>query len=166
VSERPLDEDEPVLDDYPVVAEVVVRWGDIDLLGHVNNIKYLQYFESARVEYLMRIGMEAPGTAWREFGFILSGVECRYKAPVTFPDTLSVGARVSVLGDERLVFQHAAYSHKLGKLAALGEAFLVAYDYAESRRTAIPSDLRSSIVALEGKELPSPASLKERRRKP
>jgi acyl-CoA thioester hydrolase len=155
-----------MLHDYPVVAEVVVRWGDIDLLGHVNNINYLQYFESARVEYLMRIGMEAPGKAWSEFGFILSGVECRYKAPVTFPDTLSVGARVSAVADERLVFEHAAYSHKLDKLAAVGEAFLVAYDYAAGQRTVIPPDLRASILALEGKELPSPPSLKERRSRP
>jgi acyl-CoA thioester hydrolase len=155
-----------VLDDYPVVAEVVVRWGDIDLLGHVNNIKYLQYFESARVEYLMRAGMEAPGEAWREFGFILSSVNCRYKAPVTFPDTLSVGARISSLGDDRLVFQHAAYSHKLDRLAAVGEASVVAYDYSAGRRTAIPADLRASFVALEGKEPPTQHSLKESGDKP
>ena len=154
-----------MLHEYPVVAEVVVRWGDIDLLGHVNNINYLQYFETARVEYLMRLGMEAPGEGWREFGFILASVDCRYKAPVTFPDTLDVGARVAALGDDRLVFQHAAYSRKLGKLAAMGEAFLVGYDYVESRRTAVPQDLRASIIALEGRELPAPPSLKERRSK-
>jgi len=39
-----------VIDGYPVVTEVVVRWGDMDLLGHVNNIMYLQYFETARIE--------------------------------------------------------------------------------------------------------------------
>jgi acyl-CoA thioester hydrolase len=155
-----------VLDDYPVVAEVVVRWGDIDLLGHVNNIKYLQYFECARVEYLMQAGLGAPGKAWREFGFILAKVDCRYKAPVTFPDSLSVGARVSALGEDRLVFQHAAYSSKLGRLAASGEAFLVGYNYAESRRTAIPADLRATIIKLEGGQLPTPPSFKEMRNKP
>jgi acyl-CoA thioester hydrolase len=155
-----------VLDDYPVVAEVVVRWGDIDLLGHVNNIKYLQYFESARVEYLMRAGMEAPGKAWREFGFILAAVDCRYKAPVTFPDTISVGARVKALGEERLVIRHAAYSHKLGRLAAEGDAHMVAYDYSAGRRTVIPADLRAAILALEDKELPVPSALNEMGIKP
>ena len=136
-----------------------MRWGDIDLLGHVNNINYLQYFETARVEYLMRAGMEAPGEAWREFGFILASVDCRYKAPVTFPDTLSVGARVSALGEDRLVFQHAAYSHKLDRLAAIGEAFVVAYDYSAGRRTAIPADLRASLRRPRGQRAASAAPL-------
>jgi acyl-CoA thioester hydrolase len=121
-----------VLKDYPVVIEVAVRWGDMDLLGHVNNIFYLQYFETARIDCLTRVGMDPPGPAWREYGLILAADSCRFKTPVTHPDTLSVGARVAALGDDRMVLEHAAFSHKLGKMAATGDA----------------------ILAIEGRELP------------
>ncbi len=46
-----------MLSAYPVVVDVVVRWGDMDALGHVNNIVFLQYFETARIAYLERAGI-------------------------------------------------------------------------------------------------------------
>jgi len=144
-----------VLDSCPVVVDVVVRWGDMDSLGHVNNIVYLQYFETARIEYLMRLGMEPPGPAWREYGLILASVSCRFKAPVTFPDVLSVGARIVGIGDDRVRMEHVAMSHKLAKVAAEGDAVVVSYDYVAGRRAAFPAHLRDAIVALEGREPPA-----------
>ena len=144
-----------MLKDYPLVTEVVVRWGDMDLLGHVNNILYLQYFETARIEYMIRMGMDTPGPSWREYGLILAASSCRFKAPVTFPDTLSVGARVVAIGEDRMRLEHAAFSHKLGKIAAQGDALLVSYDYVAGRRAPLHSDLRDAILAIEGRELPS-----------
>jgi acyl-CoA thioester hydrolase len=148
--------EELALKNYPVELDVVVRWGDMDLLGHVNNIVSLQYFETARIEYLLRAGMDAPGPAWREFGLILATISCRFKAPVTFPDTLSVGARVTAMGDDRMLIEHAAFSRKLGKIAAEGDALLVSYDYVTGRRHSFPSDFRDAVVAIEGRELPRP----------
>jgi acyl-CoA thioester hydrolase len=143
-----------MLKGYPVVVDVVVRWSDMDALGHVNNILYLQYFETARIEYLMRLGMEPPGPTWREYGLIVAANNCRFKAPVTYPDTLAVGARVAALGDDRMLLEHTAFSHQLGKVAAQGDALLVSYDYAAGRRTSLHADLREAILALEKRELP------------
>jgi len=137
-----------------VVVEVVVRWGDMDLLGHVNNIVYLQYFETARIEYLVRMGMDPPGPAWCEYGLILATTSCRFRAPVTFPDTLSIGARVAALAGDRLLMEHAAHSQRLGKTVATGDALLVSYDYVAGRRTSLHSGLHEAILAIEGRELP------------
>lgn len=141
-----------MLSDYPVVVEVEVRWGEMDALGHVNNIIYLQYFETARIAYLERLGLEPPGPMWRERGLIIASVNCRYKLPVTYPDTLSVGSRVRALGEDRLIMEHAATSRKVGKVAALGEAEIVSYDYVAGRRAPLPEEWRRGIVDLEGRE--------------
>ena len=45
-----------LLDNYPVVLDVCVAWGDMDALGHVNNARYFSYFESARLAYFDQIG--------------------------------------------------------------------------------------------------------------
>ena len=152
-----------MLNGYPVVVEVEVRWGDIDLLGHVNNIMYLQYFETARIEYFMRAGLGAPGCSSREFGFIVVSQYCRYKAPVTFPDTVDVGARVSALSKDAIVIRQAVHSRRLDKIAAIGDVSLVAYDFEKRRRIPIPDEVRASFVAIEGEELPEPPSLKQQR---
>jgi acyl-CoA thioester hydrolase len=143
-----------MLKDYPVVVDVVVRWGDMDSLGHVNNIVYLQYFETARIEYLVRLGMDPPGPTWQESGLIIATVSCRFVAPVTYPDTLSVGARISSLGEDRVIMEHAAMSRKLGRLAAEGDVLIVSYDYVAGRRAPLAADTREAIIALEGRELP------------
>jgi len=148
-------QDHPLLRDHPVVVDIVVRWGDMDALGHVNNIIYLQYFETARIEYLARVGMEPPGPSWREVGLIIASVSCRFLAPVTFPDTLCVGAQVVSLGADRFLMEHLAVSRRLGRPVARGDALVVAYDYALGRRTALPGQLREAILALEGREIPT-----------
>jgi acyl-CoA thioester hydrolase len=136
-SQRPLRRTgEAMLRGYPVIVDVVVRWGDMDSLGHVNHTLYLQYFETARVEYLVGLGMEPPGPRWQEYGLILASVNCRYKVPVTYPDTLS------------------AYSHRWQRVAAEGDAMVVSYDYVAGRRTSLHSDLKSAILAVEKREIP------------
>ncbi len=145
-----------MLKGYPVVVDVVVRWGDMDSLGHVNNTLYLQYFETARIEYLVRLGMEPPGPAWQESGLIIASVSCRFMAPVTYPDALAVGVRVSAMGTDRVIMEHRAVSQKMGKVAAEGDAVVFSYDYVGGRRTVLPAGIRESIVALEGRDLPSP----------
>jgi acyl-CoA thioester hydrolase len=145
-----------MLEDFPVVIEVPVRWGDQDSLAHVNHIMYLQYFESARIEYLMRMGMPPPGPTWRESGAIIASVTCRYLAPVTFPDTLQVGARMSHMGGDRLTMEHAAFSTALDRPAARSTCHLVWYDYETGRRRPIPDHVRQAVIAIEGHEPPPP----------
>ncbi len=147
-----------MLEDYPVVTEHPVRWGDQDSLDHVNHAMYLRYFETVRIEYLRRLGLEPPGPAWRESGAIIASVTCRYLAPVKYPDNLVLGARVSNLGTDRLTMEHAAYSTKLEKLAARSTCHLVWYDYVAGKKRPIPEEIRAAIVALEGHEPPPPAA--------
>jgi acyl-CoA thioester hydrolase len=143
-----------MLEEYPLVIDIAVQWGDMDCLGHVNNIVYLQYFEAARIEYLMRLGLDPPGPKWRDSGLIVASLSCDYKVPVVYPDTVSVGARTAAIGENRVLMEHAAVSQKLGKVAAEGEVILVSYNYMTLRSVALRSDWRDAIVALEGRELP------------
>ena len=147
-----------MLEEFPVTTELPVRWGDQDSLAHVNHTVYLTYFETVRIEYLLRLGMEAPGPAWRESGAIIASVNCRYLAPVKYPDNLLLGARVANLGVDRLTMEHAAYSTTLERLAAKSTCHLVWYDYVAGRKRPIPVEVRAAIVALEGHEPPPPAA--------
>ena len=139
---------------YPIVVDVVVAWGSMDTLGHVNNIVYFQYFETARVAYLGRVGIDFADLGSSEHGVILAATSCRFRVPVTFPDTLSVGARVAELGDRRILMQHTAVSQKLGRVVAEGDALVVPYDYVAGGPMPLPANYRAAIIALEGHEPP------------
>jgi acyl-CoA thioester hydrolase len=143
-----------MLEGFPVVVDIDVRFRDMDAFAHVDNIVYYEYFEIARVAYLDRIGMPIPGPAWHDFGWVIGSTCCRYKAAVVYPDTLSVGTRVGALSADRLLMEYRAVSRQSGRVAVEGEALLVAYDFDAGRVIHIREGIRDAILRLEGRELP------------
>ena len=132
----------------PVVIEIPVAWGEMDSLRHVNNVMYFRYFESARIAYLEKLGiweyMNQTG-----IGPILASIQCKFKIPLTYPDTLSVGTRISRIEEDRFVMEYCAVSHKAQATAAEGEGVIVSYNYRENRKTSLPEEVKQRIQALE-----------------
>ena len=138
-----------LLKGYPVVIEIPVAWGEMDAFQHVNNVAYFRYFESARIMYSEKLGLhelkEQAG-----IGPILGSASCKYKFPLTYPDTVSVGAKIIDMTEDRFTMNYVVVSHKHQKIAAEGDGVIVMYNYTEGKKIAIPEELRNKIVAFEG----------------
>lgn len=136
--------------DFPVVMETDVRWGDMDAFNHVNNVSYLRYFESGRIAYFEALEL-ADFFGTDGVGPILAETSCRYKFPLTYPDRVSVGVRSVDLGEDRFTQQYILVSHQYGRVAATGDGTIVTFDYTANRKAAIPDRVRERIEALEGR---------------
>ena len=134
-------------DSFPVRMQVDVAWGDMDSFQHVNNVIYLRWFESARIQYFMKTGfiahMEETGV-----GPILADSRCRYRVPVTFPDRVTVTVQARDLSGDRFQMDYRLYSDQHGRLAAEGESTIVCYDFAAGRKAPIPDAVRTAMEAL------------------
>ena len=138
-----------LLEKFPVVIEIPVAWGEMDSMGHVNNIVYFRYFETARMNYLERIGfLEEMNRAG--IGPILASTRCDFRKPLIFPDKISVGIRGGVIEADRFVTHYRVVSHKLGKVAAEGDGLVVCYDYQNKKRADLPHQIRQAIESLKG----------------
>ena len=84
----------------------------------------------------------------------LASTSCRFRAPLAFPDQLSVGARVARIDEDRFVMFYAVYSHNLQKIAAEGEGTIVCFNYRENRKAQLPAELRRKISELENSVAP------------
>lgn len=139
---------EELLQGFPVILQLRVAWGEMDAFGHVNNIVYFRYFESTRIVYFERLQymelMEQTG-----IGPILGSTQCRYRLPLTYPDTISVGARAHTLEADRFSMDYKIISHKVGKVAAEGSGVIVSYDYKKAAKAPLQEILRERINALE-----------------
>ena len=139
---------ENLLEAFPIVLQIPVAWGEMDSLQHVNNTVYFRYFESARMAYFNRIGMwkymEETGT-----GPILASTECRFRIPLTFPDTVSVGTRIPKIEEDRFLMEYRVVSHRFQKVAAEGEGIVVSYDYRSKKKVPLPEELKRRILDLE-----------------
>ncbi len=144
------------LSDYPVVISVPVHWGEQDALGHVNNISYLRWSETARVDYLIRIG------AWQGLekegvGPILANISCDYKRPVTYPDTVLVGARVDRIGNTSMRMLHRIVSAGGGDVVAEVSSVLVIYDYKAGKPVKVSDEIREAVARIEAAAAPTAA---------
>jgi acyl-CoA thioester hydrolase len=140
--------EESFLAGYPVVVVQAVVWGDMDSYRHVNNTVYFRYFENARLEYFRQMH-------WFEYedetgiGPILSATQCRFRKPLTYPDTVSIGARISNIGLDRVTYDYLIVSHNLNAVAAEGQGTIVSYDYRNGKKVPLPDELRRRIEVLE-----------------
>ena len=143
-----------LLEGYPVVISVPVQWGDQDAFGHVNNTVYFRWFESARIEYFLRIGLRTL-QADERIGPILASSSCEYRKSISFPDTVRVGMRVTRIGRSSMGFEHRIVSERQQALAAEGISTVVVIDYAEGRPHPVPESVRQAIGVMEGRDFGS-----------
>jgi acyl-CoA thioester hydrolase len=141
---------EALLADYAVVVEHPVIWGDMDALGHVNNTVYIRWMEIGRVTYLNRAGL-LEMLAGDGIGPILASIECRFKAPVVYPDSVVIGTRIVEMGEDRMIFDHRIVSRSLGRVVAEGRGLMVTYDYTHKRKAPLPESLRRAVEAIENR---------------
>lgn len=130
---------------FPVTVEIPVAWGDMDALGHVNNTVYFRYFETVRIAGFTRLGIGDITAAADGVGPILHSTNCRFRIPLTYPDTVTVGTRIGDIGEDRFVMHYRAVSHEHRAVAAEGDGLIVTYDYLAARKAPISVALRARL---------------------
>ncbi|MCL9774140.1 acyl-CoA thioesterase [Vibrio methylphosphonaticus] len=135
---------EELLKDYPVITEISVAWGEMDALNHVNNAVYFRYFETARLEYFSHINL-MEDMAVTKVGPVLGDTYCRYRLPVTYPDTLLIGSRITQVESDRFTMEYQIVSKKMNKVTTTGTATIVMFDFATNRKANIPDKLMLAI---------------------
>lgn len=133
---------------YPVILDIPVAWGEMDAFQHVNNIVYLRYAESARIAYIAHVGL-SDSMQTTGVGPILASLQCRYKFPLTYPDTARVGVRVSEIGADRFTVLFRIVSVRHGRIAAEGDSVIVSYNYNDGGKVPLPASWRAALEATE-----------------
>ncbi|MCQ4266414.1 acyl-CoA thioesterase [Pseudomonas stutzeri] len=133
-------------DDYRHFHAISTRWHDNDLYGHVNNVTYYSFFDTAVNAYLIRHG----GLDIHDgevVGFVVSS-SCDYFASIAFPDALEVGLRVARLGSSSVQYELAVFRRGEDEACAAGRFVHVFVRRADNRPTSIPDSLRRALEAL------------------
>lgn len=141
--------------DLPVHVHEHVRWGDMDAFAHMNNTVFFQLFESARMAYFNNIHFTDPADH-DGIGPILAHTECFFTKPLTYPQSLTVGTRITSLQEDRFVMHYGVFIEgDKPALAACGTAKVVCFDYVNNIKASIPESVAKLIRTLEGDDLNS-----------
>lgn len=141
------------LEDFPVLVEFPIQWGDQDALAHVNNVIYFRWWETSRVTYAKTIGMfggdtfppDGPRT-----GSVLAGIQCNFRKQLTWPDSVQVGSRIKRVGNSSLEIEHRLLSANVDGLIADAVSTMVAFDFDLQKTVRVSDEIRAAIREIEG----------------
>jgi acyl-CoA thioester hydrolase len=119
---------------------------DNDVYGHVNNVTYYSYFDTAVNSYLIQAGvLDIQNGA--VIGVVVE-TGCRYRAAITFPEPVSAGVRVAWLGTSSVRYEIGLFRGGDAEAAAEGYFVHVYVERATRRPVPLPGLLRSALAPL------------------
>jgi acyl-CoA thioester hydrolase len=133
--------------DFNFFTTVPTRWGDADMLGHINNVIFVRYIESGRLDYLDRVlGLKFKQPV--EQGVLVADMQISYLSQVHHPTNLDIATRVSRIGNTSFDVSANIYDEH-GKVVVTSKAVCVWFDFALGQKQPVPSAAREAVFNCE-----------------
>jgi acyl-CoA thioester hydrolase len=134
-------------DEFPVLRTITTRWMDNDQYGHVNNVVYYSYFDTAVNGYLI----EASGCDIRTLPAIgiVAETSCKFLRELSFPDTVHAGLALERLGNSSVIYRIGLFRNQDAEPAAIGRFVHVYVDSVTRRPVPIPPPVRAALDTLQ-----------------
>jgi acyl-CoA thioester hydrolase len=135
-------------DAYVCFSDIGTRWMDNDVYGHVNNVVYYSYFDTAVNRYLIEAGC-LDIVSGPVIGLVVE-TSCRYFSSITFPDRVTAGIRVAHRGTSSVRYEIGLFRNDEAQASAQGHFVHVYVDRATNRPMPLPEALRRALEPLIG----------------
>jgi acyl-CoA thioester hydrolase len=133
-------------DHYRVFRSIGTRWMDNDVYGHVNNVVYYSWFDTAVNAWLIEEGaLDIHGGS--VIGLVIE-TQCNYFAPLAFPQPVEAGLRVAQLGRSSVRYEVGLFAAGEAQAAACGHFVHVYVDRATRRPVDLPGGLRRTLQTI------------------
>ena len=134
----------PKLEQFPGRTADVIRFGDLDPQGHVNNTVFATFFETGRVAFLREPGnaLSPPGTT-----SVLARLDISFLKELHWPGTVQIGTGVAEIGRSSFTFLQAIFHE--GECAATGRATMVMIDGTTRRSRPLPQEAIARLTDLK-----------------
>ena len=141
-----MEHDQPTRADYRVFYEIPSRWLDNDVYGHINNVVYYSFFDTAVNSYLIERGaLDIHGGT--VIGLVVE-THCNFFAPLQFPQFVEAGMRVARVGSSSVRYEIGLFADEVPTCAALGYFVHVYVDRQTRRPAALPDALMKALAPL------------------
>ncbi|WP_010250729.1 acyl-CoA thioesterase [Myroides injenensis] len=135
---------------YRFYCPLEIRWNDLDALGHVNNVNYIEYFQIGRGKYMNEVSKTWD---WTKHMFVIANISCNYLKEIKLTArNPRIGVRISKLGSKSFDIEYAILSDDEDRkpiVHAIGSSIQVMIDISEKKTIEIPEWLLSEIKNYE-----------------
>ncbi len=133
------------------ITPIQLRFFDMDAFGHINNARYLTYFEEARIKYLDDIIEWTYG--WSKTGIIMARAEVDFIMPAHFKDDVSIQTRCSRIGTKSFTLEYRMVKTVDEKEILLSSAstVVVMFDYENNESIPVLEEWKKAIREYESR---------------
>jgi acyl-CoA thioester hydrolase len=125
------------------ILPIQVRFSDVDMMGHVSNTIYQNYYDSGKVHYFDQV---IPDMDFVNIGVVGASVKIEYIKPVFMKTRILVETRVSILGQKSFTMEHHLVDEQTNEILSTCEAVMVCYSIKEKKSILIPEQWRKNIL--------------------
>ncbi len=126
---------------------IQIRFNDIDILAHVNNSVYQNYFDMARMQYFEKVFEKKMN--WEEKALVLAKITIEYLNPIFIEEEILVLSKVYKLGNKSLQMKQEIINATTNEIKAHNDAVLVAFGSKENEAIPLPDEWRNKIINYE-----------------
>lgn len=138
------------IEDFKFYHPLEIRWNDLDALGHVNNVLYIDYFQTGRGKYMTKVSKT---WNWTKHMFVIANINCNYireiGLKIKYP---RIGVRISKMGTKSFEIKYVILSGEEGQspiVHAYGSSVQVMIDLASKKSVEIPDWLKYEVEAFQ-----------------
>lgn len=148
----PIHENE--LEGYRFVIKIPIQFRDIDGMGHMNNVAYFAFLETARLEYFIQLlQLQDRNKDITSMPFVLGGQNITYRTPAFFRETLLIGVRTNWARRSSFGFEFVMQDEASRRLVAEGSGTHVMFNAETGRSIPIIPEWLERLEAWEGRKL-------------
>ena len=126
-----------------ITVDIQIRFADVDMLGHVNNVNLQHYFDLGKTDYFRRV--LKLGIVWDQLGVITANTNTSYFAQTRMTDRIYVETRVERIGQKSLTVYQRIIEHDSEEVKAESRTVLVAFDFSQQESVPVPESWRQQI---------------------
>lgn len=134
---------QPIRADFASIVPIKVKWGEMDVLGHVNNTVFFRYSEDGRIDYIDAISGDSQVEA--SHAPILADLQCSFLQQLHYPANVEIGTRTRRIGRSSLKLEQGLFFADSDTLIAAYDSIVVWFDYGAQTSMRIPDPIRERI---------------------
>lgn len=132
---------------YYTHIKLKVDWADLDLFGHVNNVVFFKYIQSARVNYCELIGLTSLNNS-DKLSFMVASSQCQFKKPLRYPDEIHVFCKVDWIKNSSFQLSYQIHNSENIVIAEAAD-ILVVYNHLQHCSFKMPESVRETVQRIE-----------------
>lgn len=121
-----------------------IDWSELDLFGHVNNVTFHKYAQTARLNFVDAIGLMKLHKT-QNIGFMVAETNCQFKKELLFPGNIHIQTKVDFAKNTSFALVHTMIDDD-GEIVAIAKDILVVFDFNKKEKCLIPEKIKKSLI--------------------